>query len=96
VINTAQNGNGPLRNRHPATEGTNDLCNPPGRGLWPRPNPDTGFPHVDAFLWTHVPGNSSGTCNGGPPSGDFWPARAEGLAARANGRFGPHYRSQPY
>jgi endoglucanase len=96
VINTAQNGNGPLRNPHPSTEGTNDLCNPPRRGLGPRPNTDTGFPHVDAFLWTHVPGNSSGTCNGGPPSGDFWPARAAGLAARANGRLGPDYPSQPY
>ena len=63
-----------------------------------RPEADdhTGFPHVDAFLWTHVPGNSSGPCNGGPPSGVFWPARAEGLAARANGRLGPHYPSEPY
>jgi hypothetical protein len=96
VINTAQNGNGPLHNRHPRTEGANDLCNPPGRALGPRPNTDTGLPHVDAFLWTHVPGNSSGTCNGGPPSGVFWPARAEALAARANGRLGPSYPSRPY
>jgi hypothetical protein len=96
VINTAQNGHGPLHNRHPRTEGANDLCNPPGRGLGPRPNTDTGFRHVDAFLWTHVPGNSSGSCNGGPPSGVFWPARAEHLAARANGRLGPGYPSRPY
>jgi hypothetical protein len=96
VINTAQNGNGALRNPHPATQGADDLCNPPGRALGPRPTTTTGFPHIDAFLWTHVPGNSSGPCNGGPPSGVFWPARAEGLAARANDRLGPHYPSKPY
>jgi hypothetical protein len=96
VVNTAQNGNGPLRNPHPSTEGVEHLCNPPGRGLGPLPNTDTGFPRVDAFLWTHVPGNSSGPCGGGPPAGDFWPARAEELAARANNRIGPNYPSDPY
>ncbi len=70
VVNTAQNGQGPLLNKHPPQQGVEDLCNPPGRGLGPRPTTSTGFPHVDAFLWTHVPGNSSGSCNGGPPSGD--------------------------
>jgi endoglucanase len=96
VINTAQNGRGPLHNRHPRTQGSNDLCNPPGRGLGPRPNTDTGFRHIDAFLWTHVPGNSSGPCHGGPPPGVFWPERAEHLAALANGQLGPGYPSQPY
>ena len=96
VINTAQNGNGPLRNPHPSTEGVDDLCNPPRRALGPRPTTTTGFPHIDAFLWTHVPGNSSGPCNGGPPSGVFWPARAETLAARANSRLGPQFASDPY
>src|SRR5262249_25495342 len=27
IVNTAQNGNGPLLNAHPATEGVEDLCN---------------------------------------------------------------------
>ena len=95
VINTAQNGNGPKLSPHPITEGIEDLCNPAGRGLGPIDNTDTGFAHVDAFLWTHVPGNSSG-CGGGPPGGVFWAARAISLAARANDRIGPHYQSRPY
>jgi endoglucanase len=96
IVNTAQNGNGPLLNAHPATEGVEDLCNPPGRGLGPRDSTDTGFGHADAFLWTHTPGNSSGHCNGGPDSGTFWTSRAISLAAHANDRLGPSYPSQPY
>ena len=53
IVNTAQNGNGPKRNPHPVTQGNEDLCNPPGRGLGPRLTTVTGFPrgrcvHVDA------------------------------------------------
>lgn len=95
IVNTAQNGQGPKRNPHPVTQGNEDLCNPPGRGLGPRPTMDTGFAHVDAFLWAHVPGNSSG-CGGGPPGGVFWSARAISLASRANGKLGPGYPSNPY
>jgi endoglucanase len=96
VINTSSNGRGPLLNAHPHSQGVEDLCNPPGRGLGPRPTTSTGFANVDAFLWAHVPGNSSGSCNGGPPSGTWWPALAETLAANANGKLGPGYPSQPY
>ncbi len=96
VINTAQNGNGPKKNPHPVTQGNEDLCNPPGRGLGPRPTTDTGFAHVDAFLWSSPPGNSSGPCNGGTASGTFWTAHAIQLAAHANGRLGPGYPSRPY
>jgi endoglucanase len=96
IVNTAQNGNGPLLNPHPSTQGIEDLCNPPGRGLGPRPTTDTGYPKVDALLWTHVPGNSSGSCNGGTPSGTFWPARAISLAEHANNRLGPGFKSEPY
>jgi endoglucanase len=95
VVNTAQNGNGPLKNPHPGTQGVEDLCNPPGRALGPRPTTSTGFKLVDAFVWSTVPGNSAG-CGGGPPGGVFWPARAESLAAHANGRLGPHPPSKPY
>jgi endoglucanase len=95
IVNTAQNGHGPLLNPHPSTQGVEDLCNPPGRGLGPRPTTTPGFSRVDAFLWTSPPGNSSG-CGGGPPGGVFWPARAEALAARANGKLGPGYPSRPY
>jgi endoglucanase len=96
IVNTAQNGNGPKRNHHPRTQGTNDLCNPPGRGMGPRLDTAPGFRYADALLWTSVPGMSSGSCNGGPPPGTFWTARAIALAARANGRLGPSYPSLPY
>ena len=96
IIDTAQNGRGPKLNPHPATQGIEDLCNPPGLGLGPLPTTNTTFPKVDALLWTHTPGNSSGPCNGGPPSGSFWPARAISLAANANQRYGPSYPSRPY
>jgi endoglucanase len=95
VVNTSDNGEGPKLNPHPTTQGIEDLCNPPGRGLGPRPTTSTGFAHVDAFVWEHPPGNSSG-CGGGPPAGVFWPARAEQLSANANGRLGPGYPSSPY
>jgi endoglucanase len=95
IVNTAQDGNGPKLNRHPSTQGSEDLCNPPGRGLGPQDTTTTGYPNLDGLLWTHVPGNSSG-CGGGPPAGDFWPLRAIGLASRANDRLGPGYPSRPY
>jgi endoglucanase len=95
IVNTAQNGNGPLLNPHPRTQGIEDLCNPPGRGLGPPPTTSTGVALADAWLWTSPPGNSSG-CGGGPPGGIFWPDRAVSLAANANQRLGPLYPSQPY
>ena len=95
VINTAQNGRGPLLNAHPATQGIEDLCNPPGRGLGPQPTTKTPFRNVDALMWATIPGNSSG-CGGGPPGGTFWPSRAISLAALANQKLGPGYPSRPY
>jgi endoglucanase len=95
IINTAQNGQGPKLNADPGTQGVEDLCNPPGRGLGPQPTTKTPFHNVDALLWTAIPGNSSG-CGGGPSGGTFWPARAISLAALANQKYGPGYPSRPY
>jgi hypothetical protein len=95
IVNTSDNGQGPLLNHHPTTEGVEDLCNPPGRGIGPRDTTHTGFTYADAFMWTHPPGNSSG-CGGGPPGGVFWPARAVSLAAHANQQLGPGFPSRPY
>jgi hypothetical protein len=95
IVNTASNGAGPKLNPHPSTQGVEDLCNPPGRGLGIRDTTVTGWPGADAYLWEHTPGNSSG-CGGGPSGGTFWPQYAEGLAARANSRLGPSYPSKPY
>jgi hypothetical protein len=96
IVNTASNGRGPKLNPHPTTQGVEDLCSPPGRGLGPQFNTRTGFPFADAFMWTHPPGNSSGCGSGAPPSGDFWPAYAIGLASRANQQLGPGLPSRPY
>ena len=96
IIDTADNGTGPKLNPHPMTEGVEDNCNPPGRGLGIQPTTTTGFKNVDAFLWTHIPANSAGSCNGGPPNGTFFPSYALGLAERANGQLGPGYPSKPY
>jgi endoglucanase len=71
VIDTSRNGNGPL----PGV-----WCNPPGRALGTRPTTRTGDPAVDAYLWIKRPGESDGTCEGGPDAGQWWPEYALGLA----------------
>jgi endoglucanase len=97
VINTSSNGRGPALNPHPRTEGVEDLCNPPGRGLGIPDTTTPGLdPHLDALLWVVPPGASSGSCNGGPSSGTFWLARAEALAANANLQLGPGSPSKPF
>jgi endoglucanase len=96
IVNTATNGQGPLIPADRVHHGNEVLCNPPGRGTGPLPRVNPGYRDVDAFLWTAPPGNSSGACNGGPAAGTFWPAKAIGMAARANGRLGPGFPSQPY
>ncbi len=95
IVNTSDNGRGPLRNRDRVHHGNADLCNPPGRGIGPLDTAATGFPHADGFLWTHPPGNSSG-CGGGPPGGVFWPARAIAMAEDGNQQLGPGFPSRPY
>jgi Glycosyl hydrolases family 6 len=95
VVNTSDNGRGPKLNPHPGRQGIEDLCNAPGRGLGIEDTTDTGYGPADAFMWVHSPGMSGGTCNGGP-SGGFWPAKAEGEAARANDQLGPGTPSKPY
>lgn len=73
VVDTSRNGNGPTLDRR--------WCNPPGRALGQPPTVGTG--NVDAFFWIKRPGESDGTCNGGPPAGTWWPDYAEQLAANA-------------
>jgi hypothetical protein len=96
IINTADNGRGPLLNRHPTKQGIEDLCNPPGRGAGIPTTTDTGNQAIDSFMWVHVPGTSSGKCNGGTASGTFWLARGLTEARDANAQLGPHYKSRPY
>ena len=77
VIDTSRNGRRPA----PAAQ----WCNPPGRGLGAPPR-TRRLPSrlVDALLWVKPPGESDGTCNGGPPAGRWWRAYALGLARRAH------------
>ena len=74
VIDTSRNGLGP---------NGDEWCNPLGRALGTKPTTDTGNPLADAFLWLKVPGESDGTCNGGPNAGVWWPSYALGLAEKA-------------
>jgi endoglucanase len=65
VIDSGRNGAG----------STGDWCNPPNR----RVGAPAGSFHddvVDTNLWIKVPGESDGTCNGGPAAGAWWPQAA--------------------
>ncbi len=73
IVDTSRNGRGP----------GNTWCNPSGRALGPKPTSRTADPLVDAYMWVKRPGESDGTCNGGPPAGDWWAGYALGLAKRA-------------
>jgi endoglucanase len=85
VINTGENGQGPLRPRDIVHAGNEVLCNPPGRGLGPLPTANTGYGNVDMFAWTSNPGESGGGCvAGAPPTGQYWPAYAAMLVQNAD------------
>ena len=73
VIDTSRNGNG----------SNGEWCNPLGRALGDKPSSTTSDPAVDAYLWIKYPGESDGTCNGGPSAGTWWPEYALGLAQRS-------------
>jgi endoglucanase len=56
-------------------------CNPAGAALGQTPTTNTGNALVDADLWIKRPGESDGTCNGGPSAGAFWLTYALQLAS---------------
>ncbi|NEB80908.1 glycoside hydrolase family 6 protein [Streptomyces sp. SID14478] len=75
VVDTSRNGAGPY------ADGQADAwCNPPDRALGTAPTTRTGDPLVDAYLWVKRPGESDGTCRGGPAAGTWWADYALGLA----------------
>jgi endoglucanase len=76
VIDTSRNGAGPAPD--------NAWCNPPNRALGAAPTTQPNQEDVDAFLWIKRPGESDGTCNGGPAAGQFWTNYAIGLAERSS------------
>ena len=69
VIDTSRNGNG----------SNGQWCNPAGAHIGNTPTTQTGNSLVDAFLWVKIPGESDGTCNGGPAAGTWWPQYALSL-----------------
>jgi endoglucanase len=85
VVNTAENGRGPLVPRNRVKNGNEFLCNPLNRGLGPVPTSNTGFRNVDAFAWIANPGKSGGQCRpGSPATGNFWIALALELVQHAD------------
>ncbi|WP_204332410.1 glycoside hydrolase family 6 protein [Geodermatophilus sabuli] len=77
VIDTSRNGVGPPE---PRADGER-WCNPPGRRLGEAPTTASDLPRVDALLWIKQPGDSDGTCRGGPAAGQWWPEAAAELVA---------------
>jgi endoglucanase len=85
VVDTSRNGTGPndmsLYGSAPYNQSASTVaalrstnwCNPPGRGLGPRPTASTGNALVDAYLWIKTPGESDGQCDvaGGARTWDY-------------------------
>ncbi|MFZ0041919.1 MAG: glycoside hydrolase family 6 protein [Solirubrobacteraceae bacterium] len=99
IINTGENGRGPLHPKNRVKQGNEVLCNPPGRGLGPSSvvgdvAQATGYADNDGLLWFTNPGGSGGQCvPGAPPTGVFWPAYAVKLAKNRVSRIaGPDAR----
>jgi endoglucanase len=77
VIDTSRNGNG-----NPDGE----WCNLRGRALGDDPRPVDDDTALDALLWIKNPGESDGTCGGGPEAGQWWPEIARELVAGTEGQ----------
>jgi endoglucanase len=103
VIDTSRNGQGPLDasvyGAAPYNQPANvvsslnagNWCNPPGRGLGPRPTSTTGVPLADAYLWVKIPGESDGSCDsaGGARAWDFSLYNPWGVAEADQSHFDP-------
>jgi endoglucanase len=74
IIDTSRNGVG----------STTEWCNARGQALGIAPTTNTGHPLVDAFLWVKQPGESDGTCQGGPKAGSWWQEIAIELSRAAS------------
>lgn len=72
VIDTSRNGLGP----------NGEWCNPRGRALGAAPTTSVGG-STDAYLWVKQPGESDGTCGGGPAAGEWWDEYARELIRNA-------------
>lgn len=108
VVDTRADGQGPILNPDPVHQGIEELCNPPARGLGPKPGASNGASYgmyskyLDGFVWVNPPHSSAATC---PGRTGTWAASGlfdEGIAVdyghHANDRIGPspRYPSRPY
>jgi hypothetical protein len=109
VVDTRGDGQGPILNSNPVAQGNEELCNPPHRGLGPKPGASDGRSYgmysryLDGFVWVTTPGESAAsTCPGRSgswaPSGIFDEGIAIDFVVHANARIGPSppYSSQPW
>ncbi|MDN4472201.1 glycoside hydrolase family 6 protein [Demequina zhanjiangensis] len=74
VTDTSRNGNG----------SNGEWCNPRGRALGENPGLTGATEGLIARVWAKVPGESDGTCNGGPAAGQWWEDVALELARNAS------------
>lgn len=74
IIDTSRNGAGGSQ--------AGNWCNPSGQSIGNAPTSNTGNRLVDAFVWVKVPGESDGTCGGGPKAGQWWADYALALAGK--------------
>lgn len=51
---------------------TKEWCNVLPSGIGVPPTSDTDFPNLGYYMWIKRPGESDGTCNGGPDAGKFF------------------------
>ena len=72
VVDTSRNGAG----------SNGEWCNPSGRALGDAPSARSNG-NLDATLWIKRPGESDGSCNGGPSAGAWWADYALQLARKA-------------
>jgi endoglucanase len=86
IINTAENGRGPVHYKAADGRVINVWCNPGLRGLGPAPTTDTAHPKVDAYLWINRPGFGQ-SCDGHKI--DWFPPRALSYARFATDWEGP-------
>lgn len=87
VINTAENGRGPVHRRLPNGRRLTVWCDPPNRGIGPPPTTDTSRPDkVDAYLWINRPGYGQ-SCAGQKIA--WYPPRALEYARNATTKESP-------
>ena len=87
VINTAENGRGPVHYRNARGPPDHGLVQPAEAGLGPPPTTNTSNPMVDAYLWINRPGYAQ-RCQGRKIA--WYPPRALSYARYATNWEAPH------